>query len=359
MKILTVTIRIMKQMLHQKRMMLFFVMMPVVIFTIFYIVFEAMSSNKMNVGLINPSEEILSICKSDKNFNCHIVRNKNSIPSDLQNNKYEVAISFDKENRTISNIGGSDYSSINRQKGLVANLVAMSVMEKIASRIPKSAGLNLKNEIDFKYLYPIKDFSFFDSFVPIFFAMTVFFLVFMFAGVVFLKERTVGTMSRILLTPLKPYQLFFGYFIAFGVLSMLQTLVLQLYAFFIIGAKTNASMWSISVISFSGAICVLAMGFSASMLAKNEFEVVQFIPIAILPQVALCGLFDISRSKTLSTIAEFMPLKHVAQGIINLSLKNQTLQDQWFHLLCILLFTLIFSCISIVAISRYRPANKD
>ena len=118
-----------------------------------------------------------------------------------------------------------------------------------------------------------------------------FLIMFLITSIAMLRERTTGTLERLLTTPLRKTDLLFGYGIAFGLAAALQASLACLVAYLFLGMDTKGSPGFVVLIAIANAVLGVALGLLASAFAKTEFQAVQFMPVVVLPQILLCGLF--------------------------------------------------------------------
>ncbi|HEY5120726.1 MAG TPA: ABC transporter permease, partial [Acidimicrobiales bacterium] len=119
------------------------------------------------------------------------------------------------------------------------------------------------------------------------FPLTVMFLV---TSVTTLRERTNGTLERLLTLPLGKAELIFGYAGAFGLVAILQSALVSTLSYTWYGLSHQGIPWRISLVALCAGLLGTSFGLALSALAKTEFQAVQFMPAFILPQLLLCGL---------------------------------------------------------------------
>jgi ABC-2 type transport system permease protein len=119
------------------------------------------------------------------------------------------------------------------------------------------------------------------------FPMLVMFLV---TSVATLRERTGGTLERLLTLPTGKGDIIFGYAIAFGTLAIVQAVVVSAAAFGLFGLDVAGSAWLVGLVAVIDALLGTALGLFVSAFARTEFQAVQFMPLVLIPQILLCGL---------------------------------------------------------------------
>jgi ABC-2 type transport system permease protein len=127
-----------------------------------------------------------------------------------------------------------------------------------------------------------------------------------------LRERTSGTLERLLTTPMAKLDLLLGYAVAFAVAAAAQATVTCGTAYLLLGLYTPGSPWLVVVTALLGAVLGMALGLLSSAFATTEFQAVQFMPAIVMPQILLGGLF-VPRDEMadwLQTISDALPLTY-------------------------------------------------
>lgn len=203
--------------------------------------------------------------------------------------------------------------------------------------------------------YGSGDYEQFDFLAPSMMGFIIFFLVFLLAGIAFLRERISGTLDRILVSSLRRSQLVAGYFLGFGVFAALQTVVIQSFLVYVLKIHTGTNFLMVLLINLMIAGTSLAMGTLFSAFARNEFQLFQFIPIVIIPQMMFCGLFNLRESpRFLQLLAKIFPLSYGADALRKVMLQGMGFSDIWHDLAIMLGFTLLFFALNIQVLKKYR-----
>lgn len=129
-------------------------------------------------------------------------------------------------------------------------------------------------------------------FSPVILGVIVFFLTYVLTAIGFLRERTSGTLERVLVTPVSRSGLVLGYVIGFGVLATAQSLVLLGAGIYFLEVSFENGLLLFFLVELLGAFSALGIGVLLSLFASNEFQVMQFVPAVISPQVILGGTFS-------------------------------------------------------------------
>ena len=111
------------------------------------------------------------------------------------------------------------------------------------------------------------------------------------ARLAMLRERTTGTLERLMTLPLAKADLLAGYGLAFGALATLQAVVVCSVGFVALGLDAPHGAWLVGLLAIGNAVLGMALGLFVSAFARTEFQAVQFMPALVFPQLLLCGLF--------------------------------------------------------------------
>jgi ABC-2 type transport system permease protein len=165
--------------------------------------------------------------------------------------------------------------------------------------------------------------------LPAILAMLVLFFGFLLSGIAFLRERSQGTRERLMASPVSRTDILVGYLLGFLIFAVAQTMILFFYAVYVLQASFNGSLWQIILFQILIGILAVCLGIFISAFAKNEFQMVQFIPLIIVPQVFVCGLlFPVSTMpEYLQWLAKFLPLTYAVDGIRAMMLQGEGLLD--------------------------------
>ncbi|MDO8632634.1 MAG: ABC transporter permease, partial [Phycisphaerales bacterium] len=170
-----------------------------------------------------------------------------------------------------------------------------------------------------------------------------FIIMFLITSITMLRERTGGTLERLMTTPMHKLDLLFGYGIAFAVVAAVQATVVSAFAYAIIGLETRAPAGVVVALAVANAVCGMSLGLYVSAFASTEFQVVQFMPAFLLPQILLCGLF-VARDEManwLQTVSGFLPLTYAYGALQQLSAHGEMTNRAWTDLAAIVGFTLL------------------
>jgi ABC-2 type transport system permease protein len=144
-----------------------------------------------------------------------------------------------------------------------------------------------------------------------------FITMFLVTSITMLRERTTGTLERLMTMPLHKIDLLAGYGIAFAVLAVVQAILVSLLAFGLLGLEVAGPKWVVVVLAVANAVLGSTLGLFVSAFARTEFQAVQFMPALVFPQILLCGLFvDRAEMATwLRVISYLLPLSYAYDAL--------------------------------------------
>ncbi len=157
----------------------------------------------------------------------------------------------------------------------------------------------------------------FDLIGPALLALFPFIAMFLITSVATLRERTSGTLERLLAMPMGKLDFLLGYALAFGLMATLQALIASGIAIGLLGLEVAGPTSLLITVAVLDALLGVALGLFVSAFASTEFQVVQFMPALVLPQILLCGLF-VARDElptVLSVISDVLPLSYAVDAM--------------------------------------------
>lgn len=142
-------------------------------------------------------------------------------------------------------------------------------------------------------------------------------MMFVVTSVATLRERTTGTLERILVLPIGRLDILLGYALTFGVIAVVQGVIVSTVSVYAYDLDVAGPLWFLLLLSLSAGLVGATLGLCASALAKTEFQAVQFMPAFVLPQMLLCGLLipvdELPR--ILEAIANVLPLTYIVDAM--------------------------------------------
>jgi ABC-2 type transport system permease protein len=161
----------------------------------------------------------------------------------------------------------------------------------------------------------------FDRFGPMLLGLFPFIVMFIVTSVGTLRERTGGTLERLMTTPLGKLDLLVGYALAFGALALVQVGIVTAISMTWLGLDLAGPVWVLLLVAVLDALLGMALGLFASAFARTEFQAVQFMPAFVLPQTLLCGII-VARDQMatwLEWISNVLPLSYAVEAMQRLT----------------------------------------
>jgi ABC-2 type transport system permease protein len=172
-----------------------------------------------------------------------------------------------------------------------------------------------------------------------FFPLTTVFLV---TSIALLRERVTGTLERLLTTPLSRLELLGGYALSFGLLAAAQAILVTALTLGPLGLHISGPVAVLVILAVCVALLGTGLGLLASAFARSEFQVVQFFPVVILPQLLLCGLL-VARARMpagLHAVSDVLPLSYAVDGMHHLSLQAGAGAALWGDIAIVMAFAI-------------------
>jgi ABC-2 type transport system permease protein len=152
-------------------------------------------------------------------------------------------------------------------------------------------------------------------------ALIPFIVMFLVTSVTTLRERSSGTLERLLAMPTGKGDFLGGYALAFGLVAAVQSLLAVLLCVLVLDLNVSGPVWMLVVVAVADAVLGTALGLFVSAFAQTEFQAVQFMPAVVIPQILLCGLF-IARDalpRVLEVISDLLPLSYAVDAMTTVS----------------------------------------
>jgi ABC-2 type transport system permease protein len=158
-----------------------------------------------------------------------------------------------------------------------------------------------------------------------------FVIMFLITSIAMLRERTTGTLERLLTTPMGKLDLLFAYGVAFGIAAAIQASVASGVAYWLFDLNTAGNTSLVILIAIANAVLGVALGLFCSAFARTEFQAVQFMPVVVVPQLLLCGLF-VARDQMagwLQAISRALPMTYAVEALQEVGMHAQATGTLW------------------------------
>jgi ABC-2 type transport system permease protein len=164
--------------------------------------------------------------------------------------------------------------------------------------------------------YVFDDEQAFSRLAPALLGIFPFLLMFLVTSIATLRERTSGTLERLMTTPLSKLSLLAGYGAAFGLIAIVQVAVTTAVSF-TLGLSIEGSLLWLLVVTLGDALLGVALGLLGSAFARTEFQAIQLMPVVVLPQLLVCGLFQprAEMATVLRWAADVLPVPYAVEAL--------------------------------------------
>ncbi|MGK0553116.1 ABC transporter permease [Macrococcus capreoli] len=393
MNILTIAQRIITQIVRDKRTLMLLFVAPVLLLTLLHYIFQTVDDGKVKVGIYHipsalseqleqhnikqikiSSDEHIKQTIESQNLDAVLITQEDKTDVYYENidpakkmkvkqaiEAYKIKAKFSQSQVVITEM---------QQKFEAMQQQLEKMQQQIAKLGPllKRVGIDMpemnKNEkikqpaqdetIKDHYIYGDQDSNYFDMINPVLIAFFVFFFTFLISGITLLKERTTGTLYKLLSTPIKRSEIVLGYMLGFSLFATIQTVILVIYAVYVLKIHVEGSLLLFIMSNIMLAFVALGLGLLISTFAKSEFQMIQFIPLIIVPQILFSGMIPIENMhRPLQLLSYTMPLKYGADNLNRIMIKGQAIEIMPNIIVLLVLFALLMVA-NIILLKRYR-----
>ena len=358
MRTIAIAKKVIKELLRDKRTLAMMFVAPVFIMWLMNLMFSA--STTVNVKLATQDLPTGLVTKMDEldHVDVETYQDLDQAKKALADEKVDAVISY-KDGEYQVDYANTDASKTTMTRQVLRTSIVNEGTDQLLSRV-KQALPQLKldakaPEIKESYQYGDKNTGFFARMIPILIGFVVFFFVFLISGMALLKERTSGTLDRLLATPVKRSEIVYGYMLSYGIIAIFQTAVVVLAAIWLLDVEVVGNILNVIIVNVVLALVALAFGILLSTLAKSEFQMMQFIPLVIMPQLFFSGIIPLSSmGEWALTVGRFLPLTYSGDAISQIILYGHNLGDILSNLGVLMIFLIILTILNIVGLRRYR-----
>jgi ABC-2 type transport system permease protein len=237
---------------------------------------------------------------------------------------------------------------------LLAAVVPL-LLSSLAGAAPGSVpGARAAPSLTTTYLYG--NYTQTDALAPLLVGLFAFFFVFLLTSVSFLRERSQGTIERLMVSPLSRTELVLGYVFGFLLFAALQSLVILLYVIYVLQVHYRGNLALLFLVTLALTVGGVNMGIFASAFARNELQVIQFIPILLVPQILLGGLFFpvATLPPVLKQIAQVLPVTYANYALKDVMLRGFGLGEIWRDLAALVAFATLMVVAAAVSLRSDR-----
>lgn len=377
MRILAISKRIIKEMLRDKRTLALMFVAPIIIMWLMNVMFSANTTTDVTIARVDTSGQVVKNLQDTKHVTLKNYTSLKQAKADMKTGQVDAVLTQkgDKELKVrYANTDATKTTMIRQvlkaaiakdstsqladgMKQLTTKLkqIQASLPPQMQTQKPLASQQVSKVSLKESYNYGDKDSNFFNKMIPIMMGFIVFFFVFLISGMALLKERTSGTLDRLLATPVKRSDIVFGYLLAYGLLAVVQTLVIVFATIWILDIEVVGNVAYVILVNVLMALVALAFGILLSTLAKSEFQMMQFIPLIVIPQFFFSGLIPLdSMASWVRVIGKFLPLPYSGDALTKVMMRGQGLSAVSTDIWVLLFFVMILTVCNIWGMKRYR-----
>ena len=336
MRVRALALRILKQLKNDRRSLALIFLAPLLILSLLYFILSS-SNADIRIGVINASESFM-----DKLYD------NNAAAYRMSEDEAFSALEKSRITAVVTVESGKTYIWIDGSNSTKANQAIRIIEMAKAPSMPSRP--DLATEIS--YVYGSGDLTLFDTFSTTLIGFLTFFFVFLLSGIFFLKERTLGTLEKVLSTPIRRWEIVMGYVLGFGAVTLVQSLIIATFVVYVLNVMLAGSLWLVFVITLLTAFNALSLGFLLSTAAATEFQMIQFIPIIVVPQVFFSGMFDLS--PLWQKVGYIMPIHYTVDALNHVMMKGHGFSYIMTDVFVLFFGSVMFMIINTRILKNYR-----
>jgi ABC-2 type transport system permease protein len=325
-----------KQLKNDKRSLALIFLAPLLLLSLLYFILGSSTSN-IKIAVINAPEQFMDNLYDN---NADAIRMSEGEALRALETGEAVAVVTIESGRIYVWLDGSNSSKESQ---------ALQMIER--AKMPVTpARPDLATEVT--YRYGSGDLTLFDTFSTTLIGFLTFFFVFLLSGIFFLKERTLGTLEKVLSTPIKRWEIVMGYVLGFGVVTLVQSLIIATFVVYVLNVMLAGSLGLVFLVTLLTSFNALSLGFLLSTAASTEFQMIQFIPIIVVPQVFFSGMFDLSPAW--QVFGYIMPMRYSANALNQIMMKGLGFSYIMVDVCVLFLSAVAFMIINTRLLKKYR-----
>lgn len=351
----TIAVQTVRSMLRNVKMLLWILLAPLVVITLMYLVFDVKNETDIRIGVPDTMNTTFTEGLPD---NVEVLTYELTPVLDtlLDTHELDAFISMeDKElNVTYKNEDQSKTAAVKQAIETGVHAVEDERLKGIMAALPEEAEIP-KIDIETSFLYGDSESTFFEKMFPLLTGLVLFFFVMVFTCITLFRERMSGTLERVLATSIRRSEVILGYLTGLGLFILLETIMMVLYAIYLLDVTIAGSiLWVVVIyilLSFSGA----AAGMLIALLSKSEVRMMLLILLVTVPQIFLSGLIPFDYiGDWFNNIGYGFPLRYAGDALTEVMIKGNSWSYIWNELLALALFIIGFTVLSILGLKKHR-----
>jgi len=308
------------------------------------------------------SDAVYDILEEDDTVDLKIVKSVSKNEYKVKSGEIRAIIEFPESFTYNALISRTIKIDVNLDGGEPQASVAIikALSSALSDTFEEEFGISVFNIHDSYYNNPDSDDEPVDSityFTPAIIGFIVFFFAFLLTMLSFLRERKQGTMERILTSPVKRSEIILGFIFSYSLLSLLQATVVIIVTIFVFNAQIEFSWINLLqayLIVYILLLAALGLGIFLSTLAKSEFQIIQFIPLVILPFMLLSGVWSPIETLPawLRNVSSFVPLTYANNALRDILIRQQSLFDVIIDICILSIFAGVMILLGIISLNK-------
>lgn len=320
--------RILRQIIHDKRSLAMIILAPILLTTLIYLLLgktDYKPTVSVNEGV--PSQMVDAL-KSNKDIKL------------FKKSGADATISYDEKGLVLKM---KEYDTVK------TSIITEAVKSSLTKMLPANANLTTKFE------YGNKDNSMFDNLAYLLLGVLSFMFVFILSGISFVRERTANTLERLMRTPVKNIEIVVGYSLGFSVFAISQSVILTLFAKVVLNTPIKGSLLLAILVMVLISVIAVMLGILVSVVSKTEFQVVQFIPILVVPQIFFSGLIPVDTLPYhLNYLSKIMPLYYGGNALKGIMIYGDCFGDILKDFVVLIGIIAVLFVANTLAVGKYR-----
>lgn len=372
-RILSLAGRILRQVIHDRRTLALIFLVPLLVMTLLYLVLNSPTSAP-TLAVVYPTDAggtrvhlfFATLLPGTDTLKVREIL-ASQVDSTLEHGDADAVLIFPPDftqavargsHQVLSlTLEGSDPARAGVLQALVQNLVRQIGIAVASEQQPSSQPTILPGAVTLAvphYLHGGPQYTMTDSLAPVFIGVFSFFFVFLLTSIAFLRERSQGTIERVMVSPLTRGELVMGYVCGFTLFALIQSLIILLFVVFILHVHSSGNLALVFLVAALLTIGSVNLGIFLSTFAQNEFQVIQFIPLVFGVQIFLSGVFwPIAQLPgVLHPISYILPLTYANEALRDVMLKNADIGTIGPDLIALLVFALVMIGLSSLTTRR-------
>ena len=379
MRILAIAQKVFIELLRDKRTLLLLFAVPIFIMWLMNAAFSASTETDVTIAVVGVSENITKSLDDVQHITARDFQSQDSAQDALEKEKVDAILSFKDENHYQVTYANTDPGKTTMTRQAINSTLKQVKVQELIDNLKKAQQASIQTQVQStegqmtqtttspddssqiniklseNYIYGDKNTTFFTKMTPILMGFFVFFFVFLISGMALLKERTTGTLDRLLATPVKRSDIVFGYMLAYSLVAALQTFVIVLSTIWLLDLEVLGNIGDVIIVNIIFALVALSFGLLLSTLAKSEFQMMQFIPLVITPQIFFSGIIPLdAMADWVQSLGKLFPLYYAGHALSKIILNGTSLLKLGFDISILLIFLLVLTILNIVGLKRYR-----